>query len=118
MSFYDKLLIKTWMLRRFVFNQPYIVTSIKSPVITLDLEEPCHYAGRKETSKYKNRDYLTFTMSDDQQKTLKHKLNKLKLELVQYLTKNKTVSDEGKKLYHEILVILYDWLNMFDQNIP
>jgi peptidoglycan/xylan/chitin deacetylase (PgdA/CDA1 family) len=62
MSLSDKLLIKMWMLRRFVLDQPYTVTPLKCPVITIDLEEPYHYAGRIENSKLVNRDYKLVTV--------------------------------------------------------
>jgi len=52
----DKLLIKIWMLRRFVFNQPYVTTTLKCPIVTVDMEESCHYAGRTENSRCANRD--------------------------------------------------------------
>ena len=46
LSFADRMLIKAWTLRRFVLNQPYITTRLQCPVLTVDLEEPQHYAGR------------------------------------------------------------------------
>ncbi len=42
----DRLLIKAWVLRRFIFNQPYITNQLQCPIVTVDLEEPHHYAGR------------------------------------------------------------------------
>jgi len=42
----DRLLIRAWVLRRFVLNQPYIVSRLRCPILTVDLEEPHHYAGR------------------------------------------------------------------------
>lgn len=42
----DKLLVKSWVLRRFVFNQAYIVTRLQCPIVTVDLEASHHYAGR------------------------------------------------------------------------
>jgi peptidoglycan/xylan/chitin deacetylase (PgdA/CDA1 family) len=57
MSLGDKLLIKMWMLRRFALNQPHIVTPLQCPVITIDFEEPHHYAGRTEIERFANRKY-------------------------------------------------------------
>ena len=57
MSLSDKLLIKMWMLRRFVLNQPYIVTPLKCPVITIDLEEPYHFAGRSRNERFASHNY-------------------------------------------------------------
>jgi len=57
MSFLDKLLIKIWILRRFVLNQRYIVTPLKCPVLTFDIEEPFHYAGRNNDGRFKQRKY-------------------------------------------------------------
>jgi peptidoglycan/xylan/chitin deacetylase (PgdA/CDA1 family) len=65
MSLSDKLLIKMWILRRFVLNQPYMVTPLKCPVITIDLEEPYHYAGRIENSRLVNRDYKLGTVIEE-----------------------------------------------------
>ena len=57
MSLGDKLLVKMWVLRRFVLNQPYIVTLMKSPIITIDIEEPHHYAGRTGNKRFASRKY-------------------------------------------------------------
>ena len=52
MSVSDKLLIKIWALRRFVFNQPYIITPLQCPIVTVDFEEPHHYAGRCSNERF------------------------------------------------------------------
>ncbi len=46
LSIADRAVIKSWKLRRFVLNQPYITNQLQCPVVTVDLEELHHYAGR------------------------------------------------------------------------
>jgi peptidoglycan/xylan/chitin deacetylase (PgdA/CDA1 family) len=65
MSFSDKMLIRMWMFRRFVLNQPYIVTPLRCPIITIDLEEAYHYAGRMENPRFANRDYKLEVVIDE-----------------------------------------------------
>ena len=52
----DRLLIKTWVLRRFVLNQPYVASRLLCPVVTVDLEAPHHYAGRTGTTAWCPKD--------------------------------------------------------------
>lgn len=42
----DKILLKAWVVRRFVLNQPYISSEMQCPIVTVDVEEPHHYEGR------------------------------------------------------------------------
>jgi peptidoglycan/xylan/chitin deacetylase (PgdA/CDA1 family) len=55
MSLADGLLVRLWTLRRFVLNQPYIVSPLQCPIITIDLEESRHYAGRTNNERFANR---------------------------------------------------------------
>ena len=56
MSLDDRLLLKWWLYRRQILNQPYLVTGLACPIVTIDLEERHHYGGRSCNARFAGRD--------------------------------------------------------------